>query len=262
MNAETFFDAMGELDLRYVEEALSFKSKAARRVWMRLAVCAACLAIVVAGVFFARQRQANENWRALVDSFRPAIAEGRILSTGVEVWYIDNAPAVSSSYCLVYFTEEELFTHFDTAIFRGTVREIRNIELNFNGDKAYRAIAEIEVEQVYRGPCETGETVQVLLPCPIDTDVWVEDTGVVSQMREGMSGIFMPVIYDEENSRWEQNGAVVIQKELVDYGFGDGVRFAFLETENGLVFSRGAYESIADARTLDEVEEYILNMIE
>lgn len=262
MNAERIFEAMGELDLRYVGEAMRFRGNAARRVWLKLAVCAACLAIMVTCVLFVRQRQANENWRALVDSFHTLTCEVRTLSTGVELRYIDDAPADSSSPCLIYLTEEELFTYFDTAIFSGTVREIRNIVLDFNGDLAYRAIAEIEVEKVYRGPCEAGETVQVMLPCPIAPDVWVEDTGVVSQMREGMRGIFMPVIYDEENSRWEQNGTVLIQKELVDYGLPDGVRYAFLETENGLVFSRGAYESIADAQTMEEIEEYILNMIE
>ena len=42
----------------------------------------------------------------------------------------------------------------------------------------------------------------------------------------------------------------------------DGERYAFLETDSGLVFGRWAYESIADATTLDEVEEYIENMLE
>lgn len=259
MNAERIFEAMGELDLRYVGEAMSFRGNAARRVWLKLALCAACLAILAAGIF-AWRWQEDSRWHQLVMSFRPMADVQLTLSTGVKVRYTDKVPEERVEHCLVYFTEEELFTHFDTAIFRGTVGEIRNIELKFNGDKAYRAIAEIGVDEVLRGPCEAGETVSVMLPCPIAPDVWVEDTGVVSQMREGMCGIFMPVIYNEENSRWEQNGAVLIQKELVDYGLPDGVRFAFLETENGLVFDSGAYESIADARTLDEVEEYILRM--
>ena len=50
-------------------------------------------------------------------------------------------------------------------------------------------------------------------------------------------------------------------KEIADYGFADGVRYAFLETQDGLVFSRSSYESISDATTLDEIETYILNMI-
>ena len=261
MNAEGIFEAMGELDLRYVEEALRFRGNAARRVWLKLAVCAACLAIVAQGIFFVWRWQEVVRSSEIVSNFRPLADVQLTLSTGVKVRYTDKVPAERVDHCLVYFTEEELFTHFDTAIFSGTVREIRNIELRFNGDKAYRAIAEIDVEKVYRGSCQAGETVSVMLPCPIAPDVWVEDTGVVSQMREGMSGIFMPVIYNEENSRWEQNGAVLIKKELVDYGFADGVRYAFLETEDGLVFDRGAYESIADARTMDEIEEYILSMI-
>ena len=250
MNAEMFSEAMGELDLRYVEEAMSFKGRTARRGWLKLAVCAACLVLVVTAAVFAYGRFAP--WRG------ENVIELSEHSVNVRARYTDKAPAVSSSYCLVYFTEEELFRHFDTAIFRGTVREIRNIELDFNGDSAYRAIAEIDVSDVWRGPCAEGETVSVLLPCPIDAGVWVSGTGVVSQMREGMEGIFMPIIYDEENSRWEQNGAVLIQKDLVDYGFADGVRFAFLETDEGLVFDRGSYESFADAQTLDEVWDEIM----
>ena len=47
-----------------------------------------------------------------------------------------------------------------------------------------------------------------------------------------------------------------------DYGFADDERFAFLETEDGLVFFRDAYGSIDDATTLDEVEDHIKAMLE
>ena len=81
-------------------------------------------------------------------------------------------------------------------------------------------------------------------------------------MKAGVTGIFMPVIYDDENSIWEQNGARLDKRDIADYGFADGERFAFLETEDGLVFSRDAYGSIDDATTLDEVEDYIKAMLE
>ena len=248
MNAGLFSEAMGELDVSYIEEAIRFRKSVGVRARVRLAVCAACLALVIGAGVFALGRGQSEI---------PLSGD----SVGVSARYTDKVPPVESSCALIYLTEEELFTYFDTAVFRGTVREIRNIELDFNGDSAYRAIADIEVERVYRGPCEAGETVSVMLPCPIEQGLWVEDTDTVSAMREGMSGIFMPVVYDSENSRWEQNGAVLIKKDLVDYGFADGVRYAFLETESGLMFDRGAYESIADAQTIDEIEEYILDMI-
>ena len=134
--------------------------------------------------------------------------------------------------------------------------------MNFNGDKANRAIAKIEVEQVYRGPCSAGDTISVMLPCPLVKGFWVTDTSTVSAMEVGTTGIFMPMIYDDENSIWEQNGAKLDIRDISDYGFADGERFAFLETEDGLVFSRDAYSSIANATTLDEVEDYIGTMLE
>ena len=57
-------------------------------------------------------------------------------------------------------------------------------------------------------------------------------------------------------------GASLDKRDLADYDFVDGERYAFLETDSGLVFSRWAYASIADATTLDEVEEYIEKMLE
>mgnify|MGYP001856921961 FL=1 len=81
-------------------------------------------------------------------------------------------------------------------------------------------------------------------------------------MKAGVTGIFMPVIYDDENSIWEQNGARLDKRDIADYGFADGERFAFLETEDGLVFFRDAYGSIDDATTLDEVEDHIKAMLE
>ena len=53
----------------------------------------------------------------------------------------------------------------------------------------------------------------------------------------------MPVIYDDENSIWEQNGAKLDKRDIADYGFADGERFAFLETEDGLVFSEMRMEA-------------------
>lgn len=81
-------------------------------------------------------------------------------------------------------------------------------------------------------------------------------------MKAGMTGIFMPMVYDDETAMWLENGASLDQRDLAEYGFADGERYAFLEKGSGLVFNRGAYASIADATTLDEVEEYIEKMLE
>lgn len=249
MNPRIFSQAMSEIDSRYVEEAACYQKRAGKYGWIRWA--AACLALTVAaGVCVARCRQQNQ--------LTPS--DDSVKAT---VRYIDELDPpysqVSASYELIYLTEEELFTRFDTAIFKGTVLEINNIELNFNGSIEYRAIAQIQVETVYRGPCNAGDTVSVLLQCPIMEGIWVEDTDMISRMRVGMTGIFMPVFF-EEDAIWEEAGAVLVMKDIADGRFPDGMRYAFLK-DGGLVFARSVYKSICGATTLDEVEEFILNMI-
>ena len=183
-------------------------------------------------------------------------------SENVTVTYTEHVPPSFSSGSLNYaYSEEEIFSMPDTAIFKGTVTNIQNIEISLNGTKSYRAIASIRIETVYRGPCQEGDNVSVLLPCPISDNLWVEDTDTIAALKTGMTGIFMPMIYDE-NSVLEENGATLFLTDIADYGFYDGVRFAFLETDHGLVFDRSTYQSIAQAQSLDEIEEYILKMLE
>ena len=248
MNAKKFSDALSELDPRYLEEALSYKRRTKKPVWLKWGALAACFAVLVVGVFSVNRQR---NKISLSDN-----------SSNVAAYYTSNPFITSSSESLIFLTEEELFTTFNTAIFKGTVSSIRNIVVNFNGDKVYRAVAEIEIEEVYRGPCSAGDTVSALLPCPIVKGFWMTDTSTVSAMEVGTTGIFMPMVYDDENSIWGQNGAKLDKRDIADYGFADGERYAFLETKDGLVFARDAYASIANATTLDEVENYIKTMID
>lgn len=182
-------------------------------------------------------------------------------STGnVYVKYVDNPPIQRSSADLIWLTEEELFSKYNTAIFKGTVEEINNIKINYNGSIDYRSIAKIKIDKVYRGDNSINETVSVLLPCPIDTELLVEDTDVVSSMRIGTTGIFMPTLYDESFYH-EENGAKILLMDIANYGFSDGMRYAFLETDDGLIFDRDAYKSISSASSLKEIEDYILKII-
>lgn len=247
MNPEKFSEAMSEIDSKYIDEAIRYKKSGKKHRYIRWAASAACLALIIAVTASIAAR--TQNQIKLSDN-----------SSNVTVCYTNSPIYMQSSNSLIFLTEEELFTYFNTAIFKGRIRNLNNIELNFNGDKNYRAIAEIEVETVYRGSCNAGDIVSVLLPCPVMNGFWAEDADTVSSMQTGMTGIFMPIVYDDTSVR-EQNGARLALKDIADYGFADGVRYAFLETQDGLVFSRSSYESISDATTLDEIENYILNMI-
>jgi hypothetical protein len=179
----------------------------------------------------------------------------------VSVKYINKAPNISAAYSLVSLTEEELFHKYNTDIFMGKIEDIRNIKIKFNSSYEYRAIAKIKVDKVYRGNKKVGETVSALLPCSVNTSVWVEDTEVVSSMRVGMSGIFMPVKYDKTMYR-EENGAKIYLQDIAEYGFMDGERYAFLNSNNGLIFAKHAYKSIDTVTSLEEIEKYVIKMIQ
>ncbi len=184
-------------------------------------------------------------------------------STGnVKVQYVKNTPDVRIQNDLVQLTEDELFHKYNTSIFKGEVKDIQNIKIDFgSGNKHYQAIASIKVDEVYRGNEKTGDIVRVLLPCPVNSDIWVEDTGVVSQVRVGTVGIFMPKKYDD-NDYWEESGSRLILKDISGYGFMDGERFAFLQTKNGIIYADWAYPSVSEVSTLDELKGYVLKMIE
>jgi hypothetical protein len=248
MKKEKLLYAIGQINEDYITDAEPGKKTSNKPVWLKYVAVAACLALAL-GLGITLLTSGN----------------GEIelpLSTGnICVKYIEKAPAASPKADLEWLTEEELFTKYETAIFSGTIAEIRNIQIDYNGSIDYGAIAKISVENVYRGDCICGETVSVLLPGPVNMKgVWVEDTETISAMREGMRGIFMPLQYDDESFR-SQNGATLYLNDIADYGFLDGRRCAFLETDEGLVFAREAYDSIAAATTLGEVENYILDMI-
>lgn len=248
MNSKKFSEAMNEIDDNFIDEAIRYKRKSKKYSLAKRGILAACLALVlIFGILM------------VIPKEKIALSNN---SVGVTVKYT-NVPFNfgSSSGSLIYLSEEELFTEYDTAIFKGTITALDNIVMDFNGTKTYRAIAQIEINKVYRGYCKENETVSVLLPCSIAFGYQVEDTDIVTKMKVGMTGIFMPMIYDETSKR-EENGAILMLKDIADYGFADGSRYAFLETKNGLVFSKSAYESITDVKTLEQVEDYVMKMLE
>jgi hypothetical protein len=246
-----FSEELAEKTLDYIASHISppqKKAPAIRRKNIRSYAILAAAACILALMLIIPRFNNNSNFKLLN-------------SVGnVSVKYVNKAPSISSDLELTRLTEEELFHEYNTDIFMGKIVDIKNIEINLNGSIQYNAIAKIKIDKIYRGNAEAGKTVSILLPCPIDTNVWVEDTGVVSSMREGMSGIFMPIKYDK-SSYSEANGAVIYFQDIAEYGFLDGERYAFLSTNNGLIFQKHAYQSIASANTLQEIEQYVMKMI-
>lgn len=154
-------------------------------------------------------------------------------------------------------TEEEIFSRKNMYVFRGKVNKLTNLTIDFNGEKEMRCLATIEIQKVYQGDISTGKKIKMLIPFPIGTDIWLEDAHIISQIEPGMEGIFMPWIYNE-NSYWEQNHATLIMSELAPCGLADGIQWAFLSTDQGLVFDKRAYPGAENAVTLDDIEAYVI----
>lgn len=178
----------------------------------------------------------------------------------VSVKYVNEFPKFAINYDLVFLSEEAIFSKYNTSIFKGELIDIKNIKINIENSSNYNSIAKIKLIESYRGNEKPGDIIEVLIPCPIDSKVWVEDTGVISKARIGTVGIFMPLKYDE-TSIWKENNTTLYLRDICQYGFLDGERFAFLETNNGISYGDFAYESIPKNPTLEDIKKYVIKMI-
>jgi len=188
-------------------------------------------------------------------------------STGnIRAKYVNRVPLLKakkeSKYSIAVMPSEyEIFNEHNISIFKGTVKDIKNIKLEFgNSNEYYQAVVTIKIDEVYRGSNKTGSIVKVLLPCSIDTNNWVEDTDVVSKMKVGTIGIFMPTKYDGTEYK-EENGAKLYWKDISNYGFRDGISYAFLKTPKGIIYDEFIYKSLNKISTLNDVKEYVLKMM-
>ena len=180
--------------------------------------------------------------------------------TITEVTEVPEIPADPTAITAI-FNENEVFTMFDTVAFMGTVKEVKNVKMDFNGVETYRALVVVTVEKVYDGEVTVGETVSAMLPGPVDTgSVMGADFNITRAMKPGERGIFMPLIYSDEEV-WEENGTVLKMTDFAKYAIIDTQRFAFIESEEGLLFERNTFPKIKDAKTLEEVESYIIEKL-
>ncbi|KGI86146.1 hypothetical protein JY98_07810 [Exiguobacterium mexicanum] len=243
MNGDRLTRLMGDVDDRFVEESMVVEVKKRRR-WRWIGGFVAAATVTLFAV----------TW----DGFKELIPLSDS-SSNMSVAYIDEADidVGMSSANLAEMSEDELFSTWDPVVVRGVVQQIDHIELDFDGQEEYQSIVTIGVTDVYRGDIDPGSTIQVLTVAGVGSEVLQSDADVISELRLGMEGIFMPRRHDESHV-WSQNGASLQVMDVTDYGFPDGERYMFLNTDEGLVFSRDAYPSIRGAETLDDVEAFMM----
>ena len=130
---------------------------------------------------------------------------------------------------LPYWTEDEIFGNADL-IFSGTVRKIRNIEINYAGRKIYKSLIEIQVDQLYCG--SDFKTYYTVMAAPIGRYPYVEDEELLCELKKGIYGIFIADAVPN-GTYLTENGCTFDASEVCDAQFSDGVRFGFIRQKRG-----------------------------
>ncbi len=162
---------------------------------------------------------------------------------------------IGVSSCLAWLSPEEIFAQ-DTVIFRGAVRELHDFKVESDGPmEQYYTRAFVEVTESIRGGLTVGETYSLLWLGArgyMSTSI----SGALEDLDVGGEAIFMPARTDQDTG-WKQGSSYFCYADLADFYLGEGTRYVFADTAEGLVFDRSTYEEIAEAETLDEIAAYI-----
>ena len=282
MKKEDFFRAIGEVDDAQVLEANQPPAKC-RRLLPRLAPLAACLLLLIgAAAAWPRLRPAvqsplspsSENQTNTAPDTAAQEVKKPLYSRGVTIAPFDPETArsdstqkgaaedvaSSASMDLAWLTPEELLAQ-DTYIFRGTVEAMAYYTVDEIGSLGgWFTVAEVRVTDVLRGELTVGDTCQVLLPVVrgcFSTSI----AGALEDIEVGSEAIFMPRPATPETVVSEADRSFCYA-DVADAYFSEGIRFLFLQTEDGLRFERNVYEDIQDAQTLDEVAAYLRGMLD
>ena len=185
-------------------------------------------------------------------------------SAGVEIGELSGPgngdTMVGMSSCLAWLSPEEIFAQ-DTAIFRGTVRDLHYFSMrpDSGGMELYYTRAIVEVTDSIRGGPTEGETYSVLwlgAKGYMSTSI----SGALENLDEGGEAVFMPIRTDRDTG-WKEGNSYFCYADLADFYLSEGMRYVFADTADGLDFDRDTYEEIADAKTLDEITAYIREQI-
>lgn len=282
MKKEDFFRAIGEVDDAQVLEANQPPAKR-RRLLPRLASLAACLLLLIgAAAAWPRLRltvpppllPSSENQSNTAPGTAAQKDSNPLHSRGVTITPFDPETArsnstqkgaaedvaSSASMDLAWLTPEELFAQ-DTLIFRGTVETMTYYTVDAIGSLGgWFTVAEVRISEVLRGDLTAGNTCQVLLPVVrgcFSTSI----AGALEDIEVGSEAIFMPRPATPETGV-QEDSRYFCYADAADAYFSEGIRFLFLQTEDGLRFERNVYEDIQDAQTLDEVAAYIRGMLD
>lgn len=179
---------------------------------------------------------------------------------GVEVKYTSMLGEEQCFSGLREASAEDIVNFHCRLIVKGTVQTVQKISLLNGMDSREYSLVTIHVEKVYKGEEKRSE-ITILMPCEMDAKEEGEHTSFVSQIRIGMTGIFLPVSYDGSYYKEDCDGSRIYLKDLAEYGLMDGKRFVFLQSDDGMLYEKQVYKELGAEASLEEVEDYISNQL-
>lgn len=286
---EYITDALGELEDQFIAETVSYKKEKFSWKYNReLAAAAACVAVLFLAVSAYRlmplgdMNKANESAAALeyvteaveMDNklegqeeaflYRSYGVQWEIISeeTKLSIGYMKgDTVEIEMSKCMAWYSAEELFA-MNRDIFMGTVTDKQVYHVT-GGMDTYFTIVTVEVEDSIRGSMVNGDTCRIYLPLAKNGEMTTSNSliGDLDKLELGSRAIFMPDKVTED-AGMEQGEAWLCYGDFADYYFGEGLRFLFLETEEGVSYETDVYEIPGgEAITLERVADYIRQKI-
>ena len=145
----------------------------------------------------------------------------------------------------------------------GTVTDMETYHVS-GGMGRYFTVATVEVEDSIRSELEMGDTCRIYLPFAKGGGLTTTTSiiGDLEKLEIGSRAIFMPRKATEEAG--EGSGDVWLSYlDFSDYYFGEGMRFLFLETENGTSYATDVYEvEGGNEASLEKIAAYLRGVLE
>ncbi len=269
---EDISKALDNLSDRHIEEVLNFEGKKKNKnIWLRFTAIAACVCIITATAVFLIPKQ--KPTQPSVEPTQPTI-EATYPSNKAIITYVDikkpNTQASDGNVDYggyVNYTEEELFSRKGLCAFRGTVLGLENFTVDFGkeSDKIYGTIITVKIEKVYKGDLLQGNIIRMDLGAVISDDsaggIDRIEPNILDNITVGSEGIFMPTQFYDADVSYEKNDKVVYWRELADCGIGGDIDSFFTE-EKEIYYRKKYFDSLRAPETLDDVEAYVIKMLE
>lgn len=180
-------------------------------------------------------------------------------SDGISASYVDKPVVISTSIERPYMSEETLINC--ELVFRGSIEDIKYVEIKYKNSVTYLALFSIKTHNVYKGYIKPEDTIKVISQRTyknVEAAGRIAMDSVLSQAQAGMEGIFIARSVNED-SYMEIDDKRLFLQDIAPYAFQlAGECSAFLKGPDGLIFDK-SFESLADNASLDQAEEYVLS---